>query len=146
MKSIQKVENKKAHFRIYILAMVVFQCIIWWRFINIYVGGVCNVLSSVLLQKEFEVTDRSVLQLSIIWQAKENTFWRHEGGPAQKPEENRSPRLYFDSSLYLVFLLLLSLPSGNWISQEGFCFTPGPHSSPQAFFCSIFAGFSLLCL
>ena len=52
----------------------------------------CNFLGSVLPQQKFEVMDRPVLQLgvtaqlqlSFIWQAKENRSTRHEGGPAQK--------------------------------------------------------------
>ena len=47
-------------------------------------GGVCDFLSSDLLQQNFEAMNGSVLQLSFIWQAKENTSLRHEGGPTQK--------------------------------------------------------------
>ena len=36
-------------------------------------GGCCNFLGSVLPQQKFEMTDGSVLQLSFIWQVKENT-------------------------------------------------------------------------
>ena len=49
-----------------------------------FVRGVCNFLSSVLLQQKFEATDGPVLQLSFIWQAKENTSLRCEGRPTQK--------------------------------------------------------------
>ena len=48
--------------------------------------------------------------------------------------------------LYLYVSLSLGLSCVNWASQECCFFTWGPHSSPQTFFCSIFAGFSLPCL
>ena len=51
---------------------------------TIFVRGVCNFLASVSPQQKFEATDGRVLQLSFIWQAKENTSWRLEGGPTQK--------------------------------------------------------------
>ena len=59
---------------------------------NDYVGGVCNFHGSVLPQQKFGVMDTPVLQLgvtarlqlSFIWQAKENRSSRHEGSPAQK--------------------------------------------------------------
>ena len=47
------------------------------------VRGVCNFLGSVSLQQKFEATEGPVLQLSFIWQAKENTPLRREGGPTQ---------------------------------------------------------------
>ena len=46
-----------------------------------FVVGVCNFIGSVSLQQKFEVAYGPVLQLSFIWQANENTSWRHEGGP-----------------------------------------------------------------
>ena len=54
------------------------------------VRTVCNFLSSVSPQQIFEVTDRSVLQLNFICQAKENTSSRNEGGKTKRGEENRS--------------------------------------------------------
>ena len=54
-----------------------------FKYVN-SVGGVCDFLSSVLLQQKFEVMNGSVLQLSFIWQAQENTSSRREGGPTQK--------------------------------------------------------------
>ena len=48
--------------------------------------------------------------------------------------------------LYVFFSSPLSLPYVNCVSQEGFCFTQGPHSGPWTFRCSIFLGFSLLSL
>ena len=46
-----------------------------------FVGGVCSFLSSVAAKIW---SGRPVLQLSFIWQAKENTSSRYEGGPTQK--------------------------------------------------------------
>ena len=54
------------------------------------VRAVCNFLGSVSLQQIFEVTDRPVLQLNFICQAKENTSSRNEDGKTQRGEENRS--------------------------------------------------------
>ena len=44
---------------------------------TIYIGRVCNFLGSVWTQQKFEAMDGPVLQLSFVWQAKENTFARH---------------------------------------------------------------------
>ena len=65
---------------------------------TIYFGG--NFLGSVSPQQKFEVMDRPVLQLSFIWQAKENTFLRHEGGPTQKKQSEKNPTAQF----WLLFL------------------------------------------
>ena len=83
------------------------------------VGRVCNFLGSVSRQQKFEKTDGSVLQLSFIWQAKENTFSRNEGRPTKGRKEKRNQRLNSGSSFYTFFLLPLSLPYVNCVSQEG---------------------------
>ena len=68
------------------------------------VGGVCNFLGSVLLQQKIEAKDKSVLQLSFIWQAKENTSLRHEGGLTQKTRrEERPPGQFWLLFLYVFF-------------------------------------------
>ena len=51
---------------------------------------VCNFFSSDLPQQKFGVMDGPVLQLSFIWQAKENTSSRREGGPTQKTQREES--------------------------------------------------------
>ena len=98
-----------------------------------YVGGVYNFLGSVSPQQKFEAADQCFssvtaqfkwqtsvtawLQLSFIWQAKENTSLRCEGRPTQK---KRGAQFWL---LFLCFfLLLLSLPYVNWASQEGYLF------------------------
>ena len=58
----------------------------------------------------------SVLQLSFIWQAKENTSLRHEGRPNQK---TRREGLNFGSSFYTFFSPPPSLLYVKWASQEG---------------------------
>ena len=70
------------------------------------VRGVCNVLSSVLSQQKFEAMDGPVLQLSFIWQAKENTSLRYEGGPTQKMQREEKP----PAEIWLLFLYDLSPP------------------------------------
>ena len=122
------------------------------------VGGVCNFLGFVLSQQKFEATDgqcysswmgqcySSMLQLSLVYKVKENTSLGCEGMPTQNRWREESPWPNFGSSFYMFFLLLLGLPHVNWVSQECSLFTWGPHSSPQTFLCSIFVGFSLLCL
>ena len=70
-------------------------------------------------KRQTSVTAR--LQLSFIWQAKENTSSRREGGPTQK-KRREVPLLNFGSSFYMFFLLPLSLPCVNWPGQEGCLF------------------------
>ena len=60
------------------------------------------------------------LQLSFIWQAKENASLRHEGGPTQKKQ--REERDSVLAPLFMFFLLPLSLPYVNWASQESCLF------------------------
>ena len=89
---------------------------------TIDVMGVCNFLGSVLLQQKFEATDGPVLQLSFIWQVKENTSLRCEGRLTQRLEKKRDQRPNFGSFYCMFFLLTLSLPYVNWASQEGCLF------------------------
>jgi len=69
------------------------------------VGGVCNFLGSVSLQLKFEVTDGPVLQLSFMWQAKENNAQGVRAGRPKRHEEKRGPLLNFGSPFYMLFLL-----------------------------------------
>ena len=98
----------------------------------------CNFLGSALPQQKFEAADlcyilvmaqfkwqgsvTAQLQLSFIWQAKENTSSRCEGRPTQKKQ--REERGSILASLFICFfffsLLPLNLPYANWASQEGF--------------------------
>ena len=64
----------------------------------------CNLLDSVSPQQKFEVTDRLVLQLSFIWQAKENVSSRREGGHTQKKQREEKPGTQF----WLLFLYIFS--------------------------------------
>ena len=88
--------------------------------------GQC-VISSILsrhsknLKRQTEQCCSSVLQLSFIWQAKENTSLRHVGGLTQQMQREEKPRLNIGSSFY-VFLLPPSLPYVDWASQEGCLF------------------------
>ena len=63
----------------------------------------------------------------------------------QREEKPPSPfwLLFFNT---FFFLLPLSLPCVNWASQEGCLFYLRFSLHHQTFVCSIFAGFSLLCL
>ena len=91
-------------------------------------GGVCNFLSSVLLQQKFEAMDGPVLQLGVKAQfylaiKGEYIFKAWEWADPKEvkwSEEKRSERFNF-----------------------GFFFTCGSHSSPRTFLYSIFAGFFL---
>ena len=58
----------------------------------------------------------ALLQFSFIWQVKDSTSLRHEGGPTQKG------RLNLGSSFYMFCLLPMNLPCVNWDSQEGCLF------------------------
>ena len=86
------------------------------------VGGVCSSLGSVSPQQKFEVMDGPVLQLSFIWQAKENASWRHEGWLTQKFQREERPEAQFWLLFLWVFLLPLNLPRLNWAGQEGCLF------------------------
>ena len=89
--------------------------------------------------KQTSVTDQ--LQLSFIWQAKENKSSRYEGGLTQKKRG-----LQFWLLFIYFFLLPLSLPYGNWASQEGCLFHLSFSLWSSDFLSSIFTGFSFLCL
>ena len=86
------------------------------------VRGVCNFLGSVLPQQKFEIMDGPVLQLSFIGKQREIHPRGMRAGRPKRHEETRRPRLNFDSSFYMLFLLPLSLPYVNWDSQEGCLF------------------------
>ena len=107
-----------------------------------YVGGVCNFPSSVLKQQKFEATDGPALQLTFIWQAKENTSWRLEGGPSQKTQREERSEAQFWLLFSCFFLLSLSLPYVNWTSQEGCLFhlrfSFQSSRLPLFFFCGLF--------
>ena len=79
------------------------------------VRGVCNFLSSVLLQQKFEAMHGPVLQLSFIWQAKENTSLRHEGRPTQKTQREEKATAQF----WLLFLYGFSPPPEPALCQLG---------------------------
>ena len=85
------------------------------------------------------------LQLSFIWQAKENASSRHEGGPTQK----RHVAQFWLLFLYFFFfsLLPLSLTCVNCASQEGCLFhlkfSLWSLDLPLFYFCGLF---SFLCL
>ena len=66
----------------------------------------CNFLDSVSLQQKFEVTDRLVLQLSFVWQAKGNTSSRCKGSQTQKKRREEKPEAQF----WLLFLYIFSPP------------------------------------
>ena len=90
----------------------------------------------------------SVLQLSFIWQAKENTSSRCEGGLTQKTlreEKYPCPLLSFGFSFYMFsFLLPPGLPYVNRASKEGCLFyLRFSLWGSRTFLCSIFMGFSL---
>ena len=85
--------------------------------------------------KKFEATDGQVLlqlsvtawlQLSFIWQTKESTSSRHEGGPTQKKHREERESLNFGSSFYLFFfspppepaLCKLGYPRGLFVLPE----------------------------
>ena len=81
------------------------------------------------------------LQLGFIWQPKESTPSRCEGGPTpkEKPQSILAFSFYtFVSSLLWVWPLQIGLAKKGHV-----CFTLSSHSGLWIFFCSIFMGFSL---
>ena len=90
-----------------------------------FVREICNFLSSVLLQQKSEATDRPELQLSFIWQAKENTSSKHESGLIQKTQREERPMVQFWLLFLSTFfsspkpaLCKLGQPGGLFFSSE----------------------------
>ena len=102
------------------------------------VGEVCNFLTSVSPQQKFEATDRPVLQLSFIWQTKENTsfFSFVRVGQPNRDKEKRG----LSSALAPLFSPPPSLPYISWARWEG-CLFHLRFSLGWTYFCSIFMGF-----
>ena len=88
------------------------------------------------LKQQTSITPQ--LQLSFIWQAKENKSSRYEGGLTQKKRGAQFGPLFI-----YVFLLSLSLPYANWASQEGCLFPPSFSLSSSDF---LLFHFRRLCL
>ena len=116
--------------------------------INIaFVRGVCNFLGSVSLQQKSEATDGPSVTAQFYLAGKGKYILKAWGQADPKHVKRRKPEAQFCFlSLYVFFFSFPSLPYVNWASQEAVCFTWGPHSGPWTFLCSIFMGFSLLCL
>ena len=117
--------------------------------INVYVGEVCNFLGSISAQQTFEAMDGLVLQLSFIG----NRRKIHPRGARKRPREQRPPKEAkrgplpnFGSSFY-VFSPPPELPYVKWARQglDRRVFVL-PEVLTQTFLCSVFMGFSLLCL
>ena len=110
------------------------------------VRGVCNFLGSVLPQQKIEIMDGPVLQLSFIGKQRKIHPRGKRAGPPKRQEEKRSPRLNFDSSFDMLFLLPLSLPYVNWASQEGQLFylrsSLWSLHLPLFYFCGLFPSLS----
>ena len=83
------------------------------------------------------------LQLSFIWQAKDNTPSRCEGGPTPK-ERPSSFGFLLASSFYPFVSSPLSLPYANWASQEGGVFVSPDVLIPvcRFSFCELFLSLS----
>ena len=81
----------------------------------------CHDACIIKKKKQLKTSVTAWLQLSFIWQAKENASLRREGGPTQK--KRREERDSILAPLFICFFLLpLSLPYVNWASQEGCLF------------------------
>ena len=109
-----------------------------------YVRGVCNFLGSVSLQQRFEMGDQCYSSVTIQTLFKKQRIVHTSGVRGANPKGEALIPLGF-------FLYILSPPSWACPTQIGLtwkavCFTQDSHSSLWIYFCSIFAGFSLLCL
>ena len=113
--------------------------------INVYVGEVCNFLGSISAQQIFEAMDGPVLQLSFIGKQRKIYPQGMRAGRPKRSAEWRGEALgSILAPLFMFFLLPLSLPYVKWARQEGCLFYLRFYT--QTFLCSIFMGFSLLCL
>ena len=88
--------------------------------INVYVGEVCNFLSSISaqqnLKQQMDQCDSSVLL------ATKGKYILKVSDAPKRGKEKRSALPNFGSSFYMFFLLPLSLPCVNWARQEGCLF------------------------
>ena len=73
--------------------------------------------SSVIAHFKLWASVTAQLQLSFIWQAKENTL-RHEGGATQKTQREEKKEAQFWLLFIYVFSLPLCLPYASWAGQE----------------------------
>ena len=97
------------------------------------------------LKQQTSITAR--LQLSFIWQAKENTSLKCEGSPAQKTQREEGGSVLAPFSVCF-FSSPLSLPYANWASQEAGVFvSPGILTLVRGFsFVPFSRAFPFLCL
>ena len=96
-----------------------------WRIPRRSVRGVCNFLGSVSWQQKFEVMDGPVLQVHVTAQfylESKGKYSFQAWGHANPKNRREAPRPNFGPSVYIFFLLPLSLPYVNWASQEGCLF------------------------
>ena len=111
-------------------------------------GGVCNFLGSVLQQQKFEVMDRpcysSVSQFSFIWQAKENTPSRCEGGLTQKTQREAPGSILAPLFICFFYPPEPALCKLGWPGRCLFYLRLSLWS--WAYLCSIFTCSPLLCL
>ena len=114
------------------------------------VGGVCNCSALSHRNKNLKWrTDQcySSPSYSSVFFRKQRKIHHQDvrAGWPKRCKEQRSPWSSVGSSFF-VFSPPLRLSYVTWASRRAVCFTRGSHSSPQTFLCSVFAGFSLLCL
>ena len=72
--------------------------------------------------------------------------WGHADPKDMKRRKERESPSPLASFFICFFLLPLGLPCVNGLARRAVYSPWGPHSGPWTFLCSIFAGFSLLCL
>ena len=98
--------------------------------------------------------DKTVLQLSVtaLFYLEDSRKIHLRGVRARqsKDTQRRAPQRTGERALALAPLFIcLSLPGLPYVTgpaRSAVCSTWGPHSGPRTFLCSIFVGFSLLCL
>ena len=128
---------------------------------KIFVVKMCNFLCSVSSQQKFEVmsvkalgqTVTALRQIRVTAQFYlENKrkyileVWGHADPKDMKRRKERESPSPLASFFICFFLLPLGLPCVNGLARRAVYSPWGPHSGPWTFLCSIFAGFSLLCL
>ena len=110
-----------------------------------YMSGEC-VISSVLSRHSKNLKQRMDQCYSSVLLASKGKYILETWGWANPKDSKRSPNPSRLPPFIHLSPLLWACPMQIGVTRRAVCFPWGPHSGPWIFLCSIFTGFSLLCL